>query len=91
MMERYVRIKIFPNGIRVRFERVAGEFDQLREAFYHSIPAAKWSHKERWIVVPLDDMEIVFDFCYHHFGVGHVKIHRSTRVTPTRSQLSMSF
>ena len=41
MAQGYARIKIMSGGIRVRFEQVGNEFDQLRDAFYRSIPTAK--------------------------------------------------
>ena len=88
MAQGYARIKIMSGGIRVRFEQVGNEFDQLRDAFYRSIPTAKWNHEERWLVVPVIDMGIALDFCYHHFGVGHVKIHPS--ISSTQQQLSMN-
>ena len=89
MAQGYARIKIRSDGIRVRFEQVGNEFDQLRDAFYRSIPTAKWNHEERWLVVPVIDMGIALDFCYHHFGVGQVKIQSS--ISSTHQQLSMSF
>ena len=89
-MHRYVRIKILPDGIRVRFEQVVGEFDQLRDAFYRSIPTAKWNRNERWMIVPLDDIGAVLDFCYHHFGVGSVIICQPIRAAPMPKQLQMN-
>lgn len=95
-MRRYVRIKILADGIRVRFEKVdppdkTGEFDRLRDAFYSSIPAAKWNQKKRWMVVPLSDIGRVLDFSYRHFGVGHVRMQLDNQVTPMLKQLSMNF
>lgn len=88
MAKGYARIRILSDGIRVRFEQVGNEFDQLRDAFYRSIPTAKWNHKERWLVVPITDMGMALDFCYRHFGVGHVKIHPS--LSATHKQLAMN-
>ncbi len=78
-MTGYSRIQVSTDKIYVRFERVEppgppGTFDALRDRFYHSVLSARWDHHIRWMVVPVQDLSKVVDFCYREFGVIGTKI-----------------
>lgn len=91
----YVRVKILSNSIQLRFEQIDSpkqprSFDLLRDRLYQEIPNAKWNKQIRWMVIPLDQLNNVLDFCYREFGSGQVKI-ENKRVSRPSTQMPFRF
>ncbi|MEI2611134.1 MAG: hypothetical protein V9G20_21090 [Candidatus Promineifilaceae bacterium] len=90
-MNGYARIKLLPDAIWVRFERVdkpnrSGEFDKLRDRFYQEIPEAKWNPEIRWMTLPVRKFERLMLFCRREFGIRQVKLEkvRADQVYPNQ-------
>ncbi len=87
----YVRIRLTPSAMEIRFERVGPEaaFDKLLDSFHQAVPEARFSRQTGWQVVPMSCISQALHFCFTHFAPVNVHIQTENIIQPGARQLAL--